>query len=55
MEAFGGALAACRDVPEWSDAEASAWWRNHPPRARFPGQAPETSEQTLVIASHRGD
>ncbi len=26
-EAFQGALAACGDVPAWTDAEASAWWR----------------------------
>ena len=26
-EAFGAQLAACPDVPEWTQADATAWWR----------------------------
>ena len=28
VEAFEAALAACRDVPPWTDAEAAAWWKS---------------------------
>ena len=28
MEAFGKALASCRDVTPWSEAEAAAWWQS---------------------------
>ena len=27
--AFGLRLAACTDVPGWTEAEAAAWWRDH--------------------------
>jgi serine/threonine-protein kinase len=28
MEAFGAALASCRDVEPWSEADAATWWRS---------------------------
>jgi serine/threonine-protein kinase len=50
VEAFDAALAACADVPAWTDAEASAWWRSRRAliEAARAGRAAESA--TLVIA-----
>jgi eukaryotic-like serine/threonine-protein kinase len=38
---FGAALAECRDVAPWTDAEAAAWWRGH--KASRDRTAPEAA------------
>jgi eukaryotic-like serine/threonine-protein kinase len=49
VEAFDAALAACADVPAWTDAEASAWWRSRRRliEAARAGRAAESA--TLVV------
>ena len=54
VEAFDTALAACRDVPPWDDAEAAAWWRSRRPMTRASrtgsgSSSDGTAPQTLVI------
>jgi serine/threonine-protein kinase len=48
LDAFGAALDACRDVPPWTEAEASAWWRRWR-ASRTPKESPSV-ETTLAVA-----
>jgi serine/threonine-protein kinase len=50
--ALRNALAACDDVPAWTESDAAAWWRERGKRLRRPreGTGPvASSERTLVV------
>jgi len=54
-EALAAALAGCRDVPPWTEADAVAWWRSRGAsiRAARLGEAPEPGTPT-TLAIGRG-
>jgi eukaryotic-like serine/threonine-protein kinase len=54
-EAFAAALAACRDVPPWTEAHAAAWWQGRgatirAARSGAPDSEAPTTPGTLAIA-----
>jgi serine/threonine-protein kinase len=56
-EAFGEALAACRDVPPWSEAEARSWWATRGAAIRMArareASAGSSSTAPTVLATRR--
>jgi hypothetical protein len=49
--AFREALASCRGIPAWTDAEAAAWWRGRGRELRRPKAAVRagSSSRTLLV------
>jgi serine/threonine-protein kinase len=49
VEAFDAALAACADVPAWSDADAAGWWRTRRPLIQAAREGGATGSRTLEV------